>query len=227
MKTRGIDVSHHNGKISWQRVKDSGIDFAYIRVGYSGYDGEIKPDNRFFENYKGASDAGLKVGVYIYSYNKDEKSAQKTARELSKILKGKNLVMPVAFDVEETSHNIFTSKTKDENARLCLSFFNALKNEGFDGILYTYTSFLQNYINIDMLKDFDLWIADYRDKTGQSCPYKGDFSIWQYKGNEGRCDGVNGPCDLNFCYKNYSCDENYKEKYDDLKSALNDVLKKY
>lgn len=227
MKTRGIDVSYHNGNISWQRVKDSKIDFVYIRVGYSGYEGEIHLDKKFLENYEGAIKADLNVGVYIYSYNKDENSAQRTAYELSKILKGKKLAMPVAFDVEETGHDIFTSKTKDENSKLCISFFEALKNEGFEGILYTYTNFLKNYLNVDLLKSFDLWIADYRDKTGESCPYKGDFSIWQYMGNEGRCDGVEGPCDLNYCYKDYSENGKYKEKYENLKYALNDVLENY
>ncbi len=226
-RTKGIDVSYHNGKISWDRVKKSGMDFAYIRAGYSGYEGEIYRDKSFFENYKGASEAGLKVGAYIYSYNKDETSAKRTASELAKLLKGKSLSLPVAFDVEETKKDIFTSRTKEENSKLCLSFFEELKKEGMQGMLYTYTSFLLNYLNVDMLKEYDLWIADYRDKTGTNCPYKGEFAIWQYMGNEGRCDGVNGPCDLNYCYKDYFGNENFKEKYSLLKSELGRVLKEY
>ena len=31
---RGIDVSVHNGNVDWNRVKNSGIDFAILRAGY-------------------------------------------------------------------------------------------------------------------------------------------------------------------------------------------------
>ena len=43
--TLGIDVSKWQGKIDWQQVADSGVDFAIIRVGFRTTDtGEIKED---------------------------------------------------------------------------------------------------------------------------------------------------------------------------------------
>ena len=34
----GIDVSYYQGKIDWEQVRDSGVDFAMIRLGYRGYE---------------------------------------------------------------------------------------------------------------------------------------------------------------------------------------------
>ena len=63
-KSMGIDVSHHNGKINWTKVKESGVEFAMIRVGYRGQSsGGIYEDAYFKTNINGAVAAGIKVGV--------------------------------------------------------------------------------------------------------------------------------------------------------------------
>ena len=36
----GIDVSHHNGAISWTDVKTSEVTFAILRAGYGIYDSQ-------------------------------------------------------------------------------------------------------------------------------------------------------------------------------------------
>ena len=227
MKLKGIDVSHHNGEVDWEKVKNAGMDFAYIRMGYSGYEGEIHLDRLFYKNIREAKNAGLKVGAYIYSYNRGKASAGKTADEAAGILKGIETDLPLAFDVEETGHDIFVSRGKEENSLVCIEFFKALREKNLDGILYTYTNFAKNYLNMEMLSQYDLWIADYRDETGEKCPYEGKFEIWQYMGSKGRCDGVKGPCDLNFCYKDYEDNTDYKRKYEELKKAVCELIKKY
>ena len=81
-KTRlGIDVSEHQSKIDWQAVADAGIQYAYIRVGYRGYDqGGVYEDDRAQENYEGAVAAGLQVGVYFYSQAISPEEAREEAR---------------------------------------------------------------------------------------------------------------------------------------------------
>ena len=61
---KGIDVSEHNGIVNWNKVKNAGMDFAIIRLGF----GNKHLDGSFYDNYNGAKMAGLKVGVYYYSY---------------------------------------------------------------------------------------------------------------------------------------------------------------
>ena len=227
MKLKGIDVSCHNGDINWEKVKNQGVYFAYIRMGYSGYEGEIHLDRLFYKNIKEAKKAGLKVGAYIYSYNRGIDSVRRTAEEASDILKDTDMDLPVAFDVEETGHDIFTSKKREENSLLCIEFFDALEERNLRGILYTYTNFAKNFLNMDMLSAYDLWIADYRDEKGEKCPYDGKFAIWQYMGNNGRCDGVKGPCDLNFLYEDLAERKDYKRKYEELRAAVSELIRKY
>ena len=66
--TNGIDVSRHQGVIDWNKVKQSGVDFAMIRAGYGKY--ESQKDPNFEVNYQNARKAGIKVGAYYYSYAK-------------------------------------------------------------------------------------------------------------------------------------------------------------
>jgi len=64
----GIDVSQHQKDIDWQKVKDFGVDFTFIRVGYRGYEkGGLFLDKNFHQNMQGAINAGIEVGVYFYS----------------------------------------------------------------------------------------------------------------------------------------------------------------
>lgn len=77
----GIDVSAHQQEIDWQRVADSGVQFAILRVGYRGYtEGAIQEDAYFEQNLEGAIDAGLDVGVYFFSQAIDEQEAREEAR---------------------------------------------------------------------------------------------------------------------------------------------------
>ena len=62
----GIDVSTWNGNIDWKKVREAGIKFAMIRIGFRGYQsGQIMMDNTFYQNIKGALANNINVGVYI------------------------------------------------------------------------------------------------------------------------------------------------------------------
>ena len=63
---KGIDVSVHNGKIDWQKVRADGIGFVIIRAGCGRL--ASQKDDRFEEKYAGAKAAGIPVGAYWYSY---------------------------------------------------------------------------------------------------------------------------------------------------------------
>ena len=73
----GIDVSEFQEKINWKKVKEDGVEFAYIRMGRRGATtGLLYEDQMFEENYKGAKENGILTGVYFFSQAKDEKEAQ-------------------------------------------------------------------------------------------------------------------------------------------------------
>ena len=69
-------MSKWNGKIDWNAVKNSGVSYVIIRVGYRGSSqGALIDDPTFKTNIKGATAAGLKVGVYFFTQAVDEVEA--------------------------------------------------------------------------------------------------------------------------------------------------------
>ena len=198
----GIDVSKHNTVTDWNAVKASGKKFVFIRLGWINSDGSITKDEKFEEHYAGARAVGLDVGVFVYSYLSDSKYSRVAARNTIKMLDGKMITYPVAFDFEE--YKISAKLSKSANTDICYEFLSEVQRLGYFAMMYTYTSFVQSYLNIERLKPFAMWIADYRDPSGTNCPYKGNWGIWQYKGNDGRCNGVSGACDLNMSKYDYA-----------------------
>lgn len=198
----GIDISKYNIVDDWNAVKASGKKFVFIRLGWINSDGSITRDEKFNEHYKNARAVGLDVGVYIYSYLNDSKFSRTAARNTVNMLEGKMITYPVAFDFEE--YKISTKLSKSANTDICYEFLSEVQRLGYFAMMYTYTSFVQSYLNIERLKPFAMWIADYRDPSGTNCPYKGTWGIWQYKGNTGKCNGVSGACDLNMSKYDYA-----------------------
>ena len=198
----GIDISKYNVVDDWKAVKASGKKFVFIRLGWINSNGSISKDEKFEEHYKNARAVGLDIGVYIYSYLNDSKYSRVAARNTVKMLEGKMITYPVAFDYEE--YKISAKLSKSANTDICYEFLSEVQRLGYFAMMYTYTSFVQSYLNIERLKPFAMWIADYRDPSGTNCPYKDTWGIWQYKGNTGKCNGVSGACDLNMSKYDYA-----------------------
>ena len=98
----GIDVSDYQGDIDWAAVKASGIDFAMIRAGYRGATrGKLNEDSKFADNYTGAKDAGVKVGIYFFSQATSVTEAEEEAGYVLQLLQNKSVDYPVVFDWEQ------------------------------------------------------------------------------------------------------------------------------
>ena len=98
----GIDVSEHNGVLDWKAIKDWGISFAILRLGY----GKGHLDRRFYENINGVLAAGLQAGVYYYSYALTVEEARDEARFTAYVLKDcgitpDRLAVGTWFDMED------------------------------------------------------------------------------------------------------------------------------
>lgn len=205
----GIDISSYNGKIDFDKVKASGKEFVFVRIGHAGWNGQIYGNNlqdkNFHTNMKAAIASGLKVGVYLYSYCKDVASAKVAADEVISLLKDYDVSYPVAFDIEDTSDTgtRYDKMSKSLNTDICKTFMKTIKDAGYYPILYTYKYFADSYLNMNNLQDYDFWLAQYAPQP----TYSGKFTIWQYKGDIkgyiGSCPGVNGNVDQNVSYVDY------------------------
>ncbi len=199
----GIDVSKYQGKIDWEKVKTSNVKFAMIRCGYRGYtQGGLNEDIEFENNIKGAYKNGIKVGLYFYSSAINEKEAIEEADFVLNLINKygvKNYIeYPIAIDIEDFEGTRNYSLSVLERTNVVKAFCNKIKNSGYEPMVYSYTYFLENKLNMDELKQYDTWIADYYGNTWYNRPY----TIWQYT-DKGIINGIQGNVDLNYCYKKY------------------------
>lgn len=194
----GIDVSRWQGEIDWKKVKESGIHFAFIRLGWCGYDGGIVSnggfDPYFVKNMNGAIENGIDVGVYVYSYIKSATAAKIAAAEVLDLVAPFNLTYPIAFDIED---RMYYDMDKSLNTDICNAFMSVISEGEYVPILYTFKSFTDRFIDMSKIKH-DVWIAQW----GLETTYKGDYTIWQYSSTS-RISGITGDVDMNYCYKDY------------------------
>ena len=191
----GIDVSSWQNEIDFEAVKKAGCEFVIIRIGFSSGDGTVAtPDNRFSENLRNAKAAGLKVGVYIYSYDKNEDMVRGTARWVLQKLKHEKLDLPVAFDWEEFGKfQTYKMNFRDLNG-MYDAFADELAKGGYDCMLYSSKNYLES-----VWEDTDkrpVWLAHYTGSTD----YEGPYMIWQAS-NTGRIDGINGDVDMDIMFE--------------------------
>lgn len=192
---KGIDVSKYQGDIDWDKVKESGIDFAIIRAGYGMYDFQIDP--KFERNYSECKRLGIPVGTYWYTYATTTEEAEKETSVYLKALKDKTTEFPNFLDMEyEPSIKALTKQTRTD---ICKIFMNKIKESGFKTGLYCSYDWIKNWLDGSQLTEYDKWIAQYAN----SCSYSGsDFAMWQYS-SEGKVSGISGNVDMDYCYKDY------------------------
>ena len=191
MRSKGIDVSEHQGVIDWAKVAKDGVQFAVIRAGYGR---ELsQKDKQFERNYAGAKAAGIKVGAYWYSYADSVKRAEEEAETCLKVLEGKRFELPIFFDQEyEKSILALSNKTRTD---IVLKFLETVKGAGRKAGLYSSTNFITANLQANRLTEYPLWIAEY----GSKLHYPGTVWAWQYT-SKGRVAGIRGNVDCNHGY---------------------------
>lgn len=181
MSVQGIDVSHHQGKIDWQKVKASGIEFAIIRAGW-GKDGK---DTEFERNYLGCKQNAIPTGVYLYSYATTATQALAEAKHFEQLLQGKEFELPVFLDIEEKA--AFNSGNSKE---IVDTFCSYLESKGYYVGVYCSKAYLNSYLT-NITARWCGWVAQWASK----CTFSQPYTIWQ-KASTGRVDGISGFVDL-------------------------------
>ena len=191
MRSKGIDVSEHQGHIDWAKVAKDGVQFAVIRAGYGR---ELSQKDDYFEqNYTAAKKAGIQVGAYWYSYADSVKRAEEEAKTCLKVLEGKKFDLPIFFDQEyEKSILALSSKTRTD---IILKFLEIIQAAGRKCGLYSSTNFITTKLQASRLRQYPLWIAEY----GSKLHYPGTVWAWQYT-STGRVSGIKGHVDCNHGY---------------------------
>lgn len=193
---QGIDVASHQGEIDWKAVRAAGIDFAILQIGYRGYTlGGLNQDARFEENYKGAKEAGIRIGIYFYAQAVSEKEAAEEAEFVLGILSGREIDLPVFYDWEQVSNGRTNGHETTEVGDYSRVFCEAITAGGYPAGVYFNQSYGYNIMQLETLTDYSFWLAEYRG--WQSFGY--DVAFWQYTG-QGRVDGIETTVDRNLMY---------------------------
>lgn len=199
---KGIDVSKWNGDIDWNKVKSDGIDYVIIRGGF----GNSSIDPKFKSHIEGASNAGLKVGVYWFSYATSvSKAKEEAAKCLSTIEPYKDKISyPVFYDFEYASVDYSKKNgvniTKELSTKMAEAFLTDIKNAGYITGIYTNKDFGDKYFDSDLLYANNLWIAQYASQ----CTYNKPYMMWQYT-ETGTINGIDSSSkpayfDMNYTY---------------------------
>lgn len=194
MTMKGIDVSHYQGQIDYDKVKAAGYKFVMINAGYGKY---LHQKDSYFEvNYKNAKSAGLKVGAYWYSYAISENDAKEEAKVFKQVIKGKKFEMPVVFDIEDKVQKEISQK---RIGQIVTAFCTSMEKSGYFCSLYSYADWLKRKVPLAVRKRFDVWVAHF----GVSKPdYTAPHGMWQYT-SAASVPGVHTRCDCNIAYKDY------------------------
>ncbi len=197
---KGIDVSYAQAVIDWAKVKEDGVNFAFIRAsrGYISSEKPMAEDKYFRNNINGAVNNGIHVGVYHYLYASTVSQAKKEAQFFIKTIdnyKGK-ITYPVVLDIEEPYQAKLGKKTL---TKIVKAFLDEVKAAGYYPMLYSNKTWLTDYIDMKQLSEYDVWLAQWNTVP----TYTGPFGIWQYS-CKGVVKGIDGYVDLNISYKNYA-----------------------
>ena len=198
----GIDVSKYQGNINWKLVKDAGVDYAIIRLGYRGMnEGTLELDPFYEANIKGANEAGVDAGVYFFSQAVTVEEAIEEANMVLEHIKDYDITYPVIFDTEVvTTYNARANGiARDLRTDICIAFCETIAAAGYEPMVYANTRWMILGIDLERLTQYDKWYAYYG--TTFTFPYK--YQMLQYS-DSGQVPGISGAVDLDISFVDYS-----------------------
>lgn len=191
----GLDISSWQGDIDFEKIKNAGVEFLFIRVGSKNSSTEYFVDKSFERNIRLAGQYEIPVGIYYYSYAGNEKEAIEDAKWVIEQIKDYKIELPVVLDWEEWSNFNRYHISFYELTNIAEAFLQEIEKAGYQGMLYSSKTYLEH---IWFETDYDVWLAHYTDKTN----YAGNYQYWQMTSN-GKIEGIKGLVDVNIFYQSH------------------------
>ena len=182
----GIDVSGWQGEIDFSQVKNSGIDFVYIKSS----EGQNTVDSYFRRNYEEARSNGLNIGFYHYVRARNTEEAILEAEHFANTIAGTVPTCKLAMDFENFG-NLSTGEI-NEISKVFLERVQELTNK--EMIIYSNTSSARTIFSQELANEYPLWVAQYYVNNPSE---NGKWSVWegfQYT-DRGSVPGINGYVD--------------------------------
>lgn len=197
MSKKVVDISNHNGRINWAKLKADGITGVIIRAGYGWYHADLS----FSRNVREAQEHGVDFGLYLYTYATRMDEARQEIAGFLQAIHGLKPTYPVIVDTEDDDK--WRAKNGNPSwqttADMLVMQLQEIERAGYYAMWYTSKYWAQNlYRCRPDLKNYDLWLAQWDvDKPGLPC------GMWQYTSEGPKYgDGIEHS-DLNIAYEDY------------------------
>ena len=220
MSKKGIDISHHQGDIDFNKLSGN-IDFAMVRTSY----GNFHLDKKYKRNIEGLEKINVPYGLYHFSYAVNTEEAKSEAKGFINIIKNYKPLYPVVIDIESSSRT--ENVKKDTLVDIANTFCELVEDAGYYVMIYSNLNYFETKLNSNVLNKYDKWVAEWRDKF----TFNGNAGMWQYT-SKGKMPGINGNVDLDEAFRNFpdiiksNNLNNYKENNSDNPAEINYVVKK-
>ncbi len=200
---KGISVSKYQnrasesqGGIDWQQVRNSGVSFAMVRLGYLN---DLDP--YFQQNMTGASAAGIKTGVFFYTQALTDEAVAEEANFVLSQIKDYPISYPVAYDVE-SQYLLDNGLTREQITSHAKIFCDIIRQAGYRPMVYTNKNWLDSYLDVSKLvsdsgEPYDIWFARYGSDS--TCPNR---TIWQCT-DSGTVNGIAGNVAIEYAFVDY------------------------
>lgn len=188
----GVDVSGWQDEVDWQRLKENGVEYAYLK----STEGRTFVDPTYEVNRRNARKAGVITGAYHFF-----RPATPVLDQVDNFMKVVGTVesddLPPALDLEDPS--LWRGYSHAEKLEMVLKWLQEVeKRTGVRPIIYASPSFVESVLgSAPELASYKLWLAHYTSAEAPSLPKPfSDWLMWQYS-EKGRLPGVVGNVDLN------------------------------
>lgn len=207
---KGIDVAKWQGVIDWDKVKDSGITFAMIRVGYRTLDNGVIVEDPFAKyNLQEAEKNDIKIGAYFFSTAIDEKEAIEEAKWVADFIAPYSITYPVAYNCEgfNNPNNRQYGMSKESRTDIAIAFLDKIKEKGYTPMFYAAKNELKNdsqWLTSKLSPKYKIWLAHYPNELSDKMKsdYSGTYDMWQFT-SKGSIPGIDNTVDLNIAYFDY------------------------
>jgi len=189
---RGIDVSHYQQEIDWERLRNASIQGAPLSfVFIKATEGTDQFDEYFNRNFAEARRNEIVRGAYHYFST--HSSAKQQADYFCRMVQLEAGDLPPVLDVETEVDDINDYSRGKLRSEVLTWLHIVEKHYGVRPILYASYKFRLHYLGDLEFERYPFWIAHY---YVDSLEYKGTWAFWQHT-DAGRIDGIDGYVDVN------------------------------
>ena len=191
--TFGVDLSTYQEVEDFNTLKEAGIDFVILRLGYGpNTELQFNIDRNFTDFYQRAKEAGLKVGIYHFSYATTLDEVDAEVNYVLENIKDKDIDLGISYDWENWKQFKDCDMNFIDLNKMAKKFMDKLSEKGYKVMNYSSKYYLENIWNLD---NYDVWYAQYYKEATTTKKFK----IWQIT-DQGQVDGIKNLVDINIMY---------------------------